>query len=472
MVLPRLAEDVLLEIFDLVSFDALLPCSHVSRQWRQLARHHPTYWKRLAMDDRAMSPGNVALFLQRLNSRHDSASTVAISLRCWTMRSTFRHFLLPALLQHASRLENLTLSVSSPIAAELWSLFALPAPQLHTLHLHVRNYTHQLLAAPAMLQLHEYGQLQVVSFVDVPLPVGLPALTHTVKSVSAFYQYCPPQFQRIVGWAPHAQSLELRTPRGYSDIRPVPPASSAGHHSYARISLSCAQWPSILRALRISRDIPDLTVSLAQPNPDHVVSILPRGLLCMCVRTQRHPRWREGGQAWGVIAVSTPATRIARTFEHLQPAYMVSPAFLDRVVDSDRLVTLVVSICAGFKDMCERKYSFPRLETLCIGLNILPEPPSRWYWGKITCPVLRVLIFQRESDVYPALISRRAIDSFIHLSLDLTTGTLLHVVLRDVRMTGSKARTKGSYVSRIVHRPPAQDWFTSQISPLAQMNVM
>ncbi|EJD44231.1 hypothetical protein AURDEDRAFT_166622 [Auricularia subglabra TFB-10046 SS5] len=425
---------ILFLVYDYCDFADLLPCTHVSRHWRAYGRAHSTYWKKLVITGYFLTPGAVSLFLERLNQRHDDQATIEFTLSCASVKGNSVAPLVQGLQEHARRVEVVLLSITAEAASRLRALFALSLPQLRDLCVFFRSFDKRFTPLSSMFDSHKFNTLQNVVLIDVPLSATLASASHVIKSLTIVYFDCPPLVAHALAWNYRADCmLSLASSRRPLDLTP---ASRGSISLPQHVSLRCENWLPALRSL-FGDSVPhSLLVGTASPTLEDALQVLPPGPeLCICIKTQMDISWMHGGLEWGVVAITTPDRQIIRLFDRIDLGHMVSQAFLQGIVQADKIVTLVLSLAYAFMAVCHDPYCFPRLETLCLGIGMLPADP--WTWGTVECPRLRTLALQSEWEGYTPFITMEALRSFIDHAFVLGNAPALQVVLRDVGLAGT-----------------------------------
>ncbi|EJD43121.1 hypothetical protein AURDEDRAFT_126034 [Auricularia subglabra TFB-10046 SS5] len=431
MTTRALPNDVLHLVFDHVEFEDLFRFTHVSHTWRATGVRHPKYWRWLALGDDASNPGGVSLFLQRLNMRNDTHSTFFLQLTLSSLREDLASVLLPALRTHIRRAKRVTLALSSAIFTRFGSLFACSAPLLRQLCLIVTSLETPLSPFLTMFNLHTQTCLENVTLIDVPLHPELPPLTQPMKTLTVYCFEDRAALHQALCWIPRPEMVVVTSPKA------IPSASALQTVPSLRyLSLLCENWSPMVRALATPSQLACLSIGVRYPEPLAAAELIPRcDELCVCIKTQLPADRRFSTAQWGVVVVATPDRSALRLFHHFDISYMVSGLFLDRFIPSERIVQLVVSLTCGFTDMCGRKFTLPRLDTLCLGIDAISRYLAEGHGGALRCPVLRIVAFQAEKEGQTPRIPTQLVESFVETAL-IRTSARLHIVLKDVALEG------------------------------------
>ncbi|EJD38292.1 hypothetical protein AURDEDRAFT_172674 [Auricularia subglabra TFB-10046 SS5] len=447
--------DVVSVILDNIDLPTLLASSHVSRLWRDCARSHPTFWKRLSIDDiTSLTPGAVQLFLDRLGSRHptDFNATIYLSMRCTVPTSAIITRVFPAVQQHLPRVEQLAFIISPALVPAVWPLFELNAPRLKSLQVIMDRPCPQPDPVPALFNAHKHNALENVFLLDVPLSACAQPVGHVLKGVKAVYSDESYLLARVVSWLPLSQTHDLQLCRGRRndlDLRDFPALDASQLQALRHLVINHAETLLGLPKWHI----PIMTIRLHELSPGQVREILPTGgPLGVCFRRRIHPLYTS---LFGEVTVTSLNGHTIRHFVPVALSRMCSPAFLWDVVLSDRVCVLASPLFCAFYTLCEHRYHLPQLTTLRIALNELPDHLPCWNIGAIHCPRLHTLILQRESDHQDAIVSQTALESFIENAFTGNAGTRLNVVLEGIRLEG--AGTLPATVS-VFQRLPKLSW--------------
>ncbi|EJD34359.1 hypothetical protein AURDEDRAFT_176597 [Auricularia subglabra TFB-10046 SS5] len=136
----------------------------------------------------------------------------------------------------------------------------------------------------------------------------------------------------------------------------------------------------------------------------------------------------------GCVVVTTVEGDLIREFGRLRVSYIESPSFLEEVILSNRLVSLTIPLAVGFRTLCEQAYFLPKLTTLRLLLNALPDPVAGWSTRALVCPKLSSLILQREVEDADAYISLPVLKAFTRMVIARDVTEVVEVVLEDIRL--------------------------------------
>ncbi|EJD37841.1 hypothetical protein AURDEDRAFT_173116 [Auricularia subglabra TFB-10046 SS5] len=441
--------ELLQAVFDYVSIDTLLSCAHVCCSWRELARGHPSYWRTLSISDETLTPTSAAFFVDRLNARAYPDSTVSLFLRCRVASPLMANIILPHVCANIHRAHEFSL-IFTPASAELViPMFFLPAPSLITLRVLVNGAVPTMPAVPALFQAHRSCALQTVLLFDVPVCTDISPITHTLKSLQLAYVRMPNLLPRVLSVLPHFRMLDPFT----ADTHFLPLLSELDTSHISSLSIYTPQWFLFPRISQVST----LLVRLRRPTTEALRRIAPAGSrLHACIMAQQSsflPIPAISGQA---ALVGGDGSSV-RYFEYLDIAYMASQPFLTAFLPSAKLVTLSISLDLVFQPLCQSKAFFPLLERLSFGINAFPACEQYDMWGRIDCPTLRDLTFQRES-TSAVLLSKESLTRFVETTIRIDGSTPLRVIVGDVTVTDADCGS--GIIGPIVHAD-LQPWFTS-----------
>ncbi|EJD33189.1 hypothetical protein AURDEDRAFT_177727 [Auricularia subglabra TFB-10046 SS5] len=456
-----LPDDVLTTIFDTMDVRTLCNCSHISRHWRATARHHPTFWKTLSISDRNLTLGTVEFFLDRLNARTGDEEIISLTLRftrahCLLMRD----LVIPAVATHTRRCEKIVITVSGLATEFVWPLFSIAAPRLRVLRVWVLDADACPHNVPAlMFNVAAYSSLEYVVLEDVPLPQGLKPVAHTIKSYVVKYSYFVACIREALAWIPRTHSFGVQIDT--SDL--WPPTTSIdrllveNYPFLAHVTRLIVHDDRLLR-LPVCTLVPVMGIHMSAPRPNAVLRVLPPGsLLCMSLRTTIYHTTRRGSPTQrqrGVLTATNVDRTVIRCCHGLSVAHMTSRTFLGQLVATERLVLLDVELHTGFLQMCRHLYVLPQLRVLCVVIDGLQDGTGdNIDYGRLGCPTLRTLAFERANRVTSVDITRAVVEVFIENSLNLEDGANLDIILRDVRMSGSESA--GGRISRVRHQAVA-----------------
>ncbi|EJD33384.1 hypothetical protein AURDEDRAFT_177530 [Auricularia subglabra TFB-10046 SS5] len=443
--------DILLEVFDLLDPRYIFRCTHVSHDWRILARSHPTFWRTLCLSDVGLTSGQANLFLERLNvTKPASPRRLSLALTCLRgpgglMTTT----ILPAVTPHIPRCDLLLLLLGADAASSFWPLFSIDAPRLRFLEVRVGPGAVDVQPVPShMFNLGAYGTVERISFVDVPLPPGLHPIPHTLQNVKAICQHREPQLQQLLRWVPQTQSIDHWDDRKPTTKRePLPP-----------LLVQCYPRLSVLRRIVIHnpgdlwhtlcQTVPLLTIRGFCPDGVALQRTLPpQGplavSLCRLIRQQAVTR---NFVIAGEVIITNRDKSIVRYVDAMHIPCMMSPKFLDAFLTPIRLVWLSIEL-PSLRELCKLKFKMPQLRTLCVVITGLSA--TRMDGAAIDCPNLRTLAFERNCIVGDVAITWDDINNFILDTLKPTDDTALEVVFRGVRTVGDEAM--GGHIGSVVH---------------------
>ncbi|EJD37060.1 hypothetical protein AURDEDRAFT_173909 [Auricularia subglabra TFB-10046 SS5] len=463
---PALYRDVLLVIFDYLDYTALFNCSQASRLWRVTARCHLVFWKYLSLGDTPPTVGQIMLLSERLNVVSSRCATISLSLRCVTFSAVLQAVLVPTLETHIQRVEELVLIVSPACAEVFWPLFRFDAPRLRSLQVVVKGASRSTpRPVPAMFNVHKYTSLENIFLLDVPLPGDLPPITHVLRAFKIMFFQLASQFQRVLDWLPRSHIVDL-----WARDAALPHENFSPWGSPGSVDLSVLRYLVVYReALLASLSqcfIPFLDVRVWRPQPSTLEIIIPRNVaLCVCIKSLSHPRISD---PWATVTVATADRCLVRHFDYLAPEIIGSQVFLNSVFLSDNIVSLVCSLTLAFRRLCQFGYTFPRLQSLCLGMNGFAD--ERWNGGSIACPVLGLLIFQREHSSEEAVISRFELDDFIGGAFSPPPSNALCVRLRDVQLQGFWGAA--GVVASVVQQEGAAKWSAVEVEQYKSASVI
>ncbi|EJD37857.1 hypothetical protein AURDEDRAFT_173133 [Auricularia subglabra TFB-10046 SS5] len=447
MSLSTMPAELLQSVFDHFELPFLVSCAHVCHSWRQLARSHPTYWKDLYVSDESLTPSSAAFFVDRLDARSQTGPTFTLFLRCTQSSPIMADVVMPAVLLHVHRVRELTLLFTPDSARLVIPLFTVKAPFLTTLHVFVDDARSEMAPIPALFQVHSSSALRRVILFDAPLCSSIPPVRHVVESVQALYLRTPELLPRALSCLPRTRTLDAFS----LDSQYLPRPCDISLDETSHLALYAEEW---LLAAGIQK-IATLLVRIPRPCVRGITNVVPRSShLCACIRVGKDsflPSFAPSGQ----VAFATGDGAVVRYFEHLNEEYISSLAFLDAVLPLNRLVVLAVSVDLVFHRLCEMKVLFPQLETLDLGLKVLPPDGDLAKWGSVDCPKLRTLAFQRQGFV-PVSVARLSLARFIKATVLFDQAAPPRLVLRGV---GVSAVTGGDSLTDLAIMKDDRPWF-------------
>ncbi|EJD33669.1 hypothetical protein AURDEDRAFT_177243 [Auricularia subglabra TFB-10046 SS5] len=441
--------DILKVVLDLLDEFNLFTVSHVSREWRALARCHPTFWKQLSISNCLhLTMGTVELFLDQLNSRGTTGGHIELRLECVDIGSDLMTSIVaPALVPHIHRSVSLDLTIGGTAVRAFRPLFEIATPDLRRLRLTAGAPPLDIEPFPAaMFHLHESQVLEHLYLVDVPLPQDMTPLRHTLESVEAIYLHRPSRVYDAIAWVPKAKFSTFQAP--LLDGREPLPRTVQSADIFACLQRLVFDDRRIL-SLPQCRTIPTLVPTAPWPDAHALRNTFPpTGPLWMRLYTCRRIGLFNPNRRYyvGVFTVTNAARTIIRHGSEIEECYVLSRQFLTTTIVSERLVALEVELLPLFERVCEVGLGLPQLQTLGIMITSLPMETEDWEHGKVECHALRTIAFCRRDGkdvgdcVDAVCITRAAIDIFIPAALEISDGVQLDVVLRGVDMVGGDER--------------------------------
>ncbi|EJD37843.1 hypothetical protein AURDEDRAFT_173118 [Auricularia subglabra TFB-10046 SS5] len=423
MSLSTMPAELLQSVFDSFELPFLVSCAHVCHSWRMLARSHPTYWKELFITDDCVTSSSAAFFVDRLNARPHPDSTFTLFLRCAQSSPLMADVVMPAVLLHVHRVRELTLLFTPDSASLVIPLFTVKARFLTVLNVLINDACPDMPPIPALFQAHSSSALRRVILFDVPLSPDIPPVRHVVETVQALYLRTPELLPRALSWVPHSRVLDAFSLEDRYLPRPFDISLATTSH----LALYTEEWLLVPQIAKIAT----LLVRISQPSICGIDNVVPRtGPLCACIRIGKDcflPDLSPSGQA----ALTTRDGAVVRYFEHLDEQYIASTAFLEAILPLNRLVVLAVSVDLVFDRLCDMKAIFPLLETLVLGVDVLPPEDDWATWGSVGCPKLRTLAVQRQG-ILPVSASGFSLAGFIRITVLFDQTAPPRLVLRGV----------------------------------------